>query len=353
MSEFDDALRQFAEDVTARHSYLNVDNGDVELPILYGLLDQHFENLEQNGTLLLPDFHAYENQTVVVLSDYAGDAGGDFLVYSFLLCSWNLSGQFSTWLGEARDRFEIGRRELNFKNLERKGQRELLPELLQKADIGLVGYSFTLAVEKQIASLFEKWDGNPRKRLSQLLKDSEIADMKPNVAEKFLRINHILAYLLKQLVRPPAQNIGWITDNDDICANPRLRDATMQFQNRLIGMLQVPVTQLSFGTQSGFEGSPIEGLLSLPDLAAGAVCEALNLPDEVEGFEQAPWKDGSGWITAWLSKNSAALKKSVCLISKAGHEEIKVSSLIFAPRPTPDWPGGKITVPIVRPYSKN
>ncbi|WP_085307777.1 hypothetical protein [Planktotalea arctica] len=349
MSDLDQELQDFADEATARHRPLKVDEGvgEQSLPVLYDLLDQHFLSLDKAGMLLLPNFHAFENETVVVLSDYAGDAGGDYLVYSFLLCSWNLSGQFSDWLAKARGRFPIGSREINFKNLSRTGQREILPEMLQKADLGLVGYVLTVAVEKQIASLFDNWDGNPKKRLAQLLKDHDVTDLKPNVAEKFLRVNHILAYLLKQLARPPAQKVWWITDNDDICAKPTLIEATMQFQNRLIGLHQSPIDRLAFSTQRGFEKGPIEGLLSIPDLAAGAVCEALNLLGQ-DSFDVPPWKDGAGWLTDWLNHQGAALKKSTCLISKAGTGEVKVSTLTFSPKPKPDWPGGTRMFDIVR-----
>ena len=130
-------------------------------------------------------------------------------------------------------------------------------------------------------------------------------------------------------------HISWMTDEDDIVANPgRLEDAH-QFAARLAGLyLKHPLgefmmnTPAVVGNDTGFED-----YLAIPDLAAGMVGEVLavsrprwsdNPPSLPEGCHLSRKSDT---IADWFWHNDGSLKKSCILIQRAGKDQFGIGTL--------------------------
>ena len=146
-------------------------------------LQKHIQRSHIRGKLILPDLRAFGNQSVGLFSDYSGESKGNYHIYSVLVAGWNLVGPFHQRMLTIRDDHSLGSKEIEFKDF-RMGQiQRALPEYLQALDNLVPGFLFTLAVDKQLMTLFGPQEAETHKRLAELLRIEELGERKPHVAE--------------------------------------------------------------------------------------------------------------------------------------------------------------------------
>src|SRR6202142_2526195 len=254
---------------------------NVPLPLLrrdppstvYSSLIESIEHLllesHRQKKLLLPELSAFNNQSLGVFSDYSGEGSGRYFVYSVLVCGFNMRASFEARMAEIRPRFGLGTKEIAHKDLNMGQLLRALPDCLAAAD-DLPGFLCTVAIDKQIGSVFGTEEDTPR-RLVAVLEDAGLGVRKPDVAEKLLRIVHLAAYLTA-LLGHNGQNVFWMTDHDAICPTPAQHLHLLETFGRVLPIYQKPASRFAkIGGATPFPERSVEmnDLLSLADLAAG------------------------------------------------------------------------------------
>ena len=259
----------------------------IPLPLLrrddntqYSSLIESIEDLllgsHRQRQLIFPELAAFGNQSLGVFSDYSGEGSGRYFVYSVLVCGFNMRTPFEARTAEIRRRFNLGSKEISYKDLKMGQMRRALRGYLAAADV-LPGFLCTVAVDKRIESVFGT-ESDARRRLVTVLEGARLGMWKPGVAEKLLRVVHMAAYLVALLGRN-GQRVFWMTDNDEICPTPSHHLNLLEAFSRVLSIYQRPGLQSeSIGGATPFAERCIEmnDLLSLPDLAAGALGDSLQ-----------------------------------------------------------------------------
>jgi hypothetical protein len=280
--------------------------------------------------LILPELRAFNNQSIGVFSDYSGEGPGRYAVYSVLVCGFDMRTSFERRVREARARFGLGDKEIAYKDLRMGQMRRALPDLLAAAD-ELPGFLCTVAVDKRIRSVFGCEKDTPEK-LVAVLEQAGLGNRKPAVAEKLLRVVHLTAYLTA-LLGGEGQKVFWMTDHDDICPTPEEHRKLLEIFARVMPLFQKQGAQ--FGQMGGavpFEDRSVEmnDLLSLADLAAGAICDYLSKRDSTQP-DDIRVKRGVDSIMLWLARAGIGLKKFCCLLRKREDQLIERATLEFNP----------------------
>jgi hypothetical protein len=204
---------------------------------------------------------------------------------------------------------------MSFKDLRDKRRQLALRGFLDAAN-GLCGLSFTLAINKDLGTLF---DGPQPLDLANP-EFSEFRDWAPRSLEKTFRIVHVLSFLLAALLRS-GQNVLWFTDEDSIAANPaRVASLTKLVTWISSEYLTFGLGHLRCGTTACDDGSRrIEDLAAIPDLVAGAVSEQFVIDSlapstplgQVFWIQRSDFSPKTSVITHWLADSSHALKRLV------------------------------------------
>lgn len=312
---FDPVTVARARQVTLRAPNLNVllPENRAAMPSLAHFLEGGVKLRDREGKLLLPDLKALSNTTVGIFSDYAGDRTDDrYLTYSFLICAFGSLGPCHAQMAALRQKFSIGSKEIAFKDLGCGPLRRMLPAYLRLTNQYISSLIFTLVVDKSIPSLFGPPD-TPH-ALVETLKQHGYGTVKPKVAEKLFRVVHTAAFLIA-LLGHEGQKIFWMTDHDAI-------GETSEKHNKLLAVLNgvLPLytnkgfSRLGGARPFGPRAFQYLDILSVSDLAAGAVAQCLSNIDKV-GKERAEIKEGGEHVLRWLCHDSITLKK-LCLIVK-------------------------------------
>jgi hypothetical protein len=241
---------------------------------------------ERRNPGVVPDLRAAD--TVLLVSDYGGAHRGSRVdSYSFLVLA--MDDSFRRWEDERRrwrHQFRLGTRHFEFKSLGDRVRGRALDAFLRMAT-KLNGALLTVLVDKSIRTLFSH--------------------------ERAGRVVHLGSVLVAG-VCAPAQNLLWLTDQDDIApSDDGVRALTTLFGNVASGYLDFDLGHLRCGTTESDDGSlSIEDLAAIPDLAAGATAGlASTWFDRGWSFESAitvstpqgiPGK--SHVLLAWLAARS-------------------------------------------------
>lgn len=207
--------------------------------------------------------------TLFLASDYSGEhKGATHEAFSFLLADLNSLGLWNELRKRVRANFLRDSRRMSFKGLNDRQKRKALLPFLRAADT-IPGLLFSVLVEKRLASDF-KLSETERKKLPGVLHT-----WPPRSVRKLLWISHLGALIVSGL-SAQGQNLFWITDEDDIAANPRLiRDATTIMARITSAYLPHNMGHMRFGTSASDNGDLfIEDAVAIPDLAAGALAQA-------------------------------------------------------------------------------
>jgi hypothetical protein len=256
--------------------------------------------------------HIARTTTLLVASDFAGSHGSlHFDTYSFLVMTLESNRPWLDYQRIFRTRVLRSNRRIAFKGLADKLKRASMPAFL---DMGseIDGSLITFAIAKNAGPLFEE---------SSPYEDSEILLVnwpKKHVKERLLRVLHLGGFLLSGL-SAPAQNILWITDEDEIASNVgQLIALTTVFGRVASGYLSHDLGRMRCGTTKSDDGSLVlEDVAAYADLAAGAVSELLT---ELRGerdkltrgimtmvSSKLSWK--ARGIAQWLADTSGRLKR--------------------------------------------
>jgi hypothetical protein len=324
--------------VTMRAPNLNIlrEGSKDEMPGIAHFMENAIKIRNQAGKLLLPDLSALANTSVGIFSDYGGeDAGSNYATYSFLVCAFGSLGPFNERMAKLRSSARLGTKEIAYKDLRMGKLRKFLPNYLRLADGFISGILFTMAVEKTIPSLFGPPEIETYNAMVDTLEKGGFGTLKPKVAEKLLRIVHAASFLLA-LLGHKGQKIFWMTDHDAI-------SATSEQHKRLLGVLNAVLplyTTKAFSFLGGarpFEPRSCQylDLLSIPDIAAGAIAQCLTSID-VRGKEKAEIKEGAEHALRWLCHDSITLKK-FCMVVKQKDGQVVSGPVDFEARlPIPD-----------------
>ncbi len=233
-------------------------------------------------------------------------------------------------MAEIRPRFGLGTKEIAYKDLNMGQLLRALPDCLAAAD-ELPGFLCTVAIDKQIGSVFGTEEDTPR-RLVAVLEDAGLGARKPDVAEKLLRIVHLAAYLTA-LLGHNGQNVFWMTDHDAICPTPAQHLHLLETFGRVLPIYQKPASQFAkIGGATPFPERSVEmnDLLSLADLAAGTLGDYLSKKD-VLSPDEIRVKEGTDKIMLWLGKPGIGLKKSCFFLRKGPDGSIARGAIEFSP----------------------
>jgi len=298
---------------------------DLTESVEYLLLESH-----RRRKLILPELRAFNNQSIGVFSDYSGEGRGRYAVYSVLVCGFNMRTSFEQHAREARARVGLGDKEIAYKDLRMGQMRRALPDFLAAAD-ELPGFLCTVAVDKRIRSVFGSEKDTPEK-LVAVLEEAGLGRRKPAVAEKLLRVVHLAAYLTA-LLGEEGQKVFWMTDHDEICPTSEEHRKLLEIFARVLPLYQKQGAQ--FGQMGGavpFPARSVEmnDLLSLADLAAGAICDYLSKRDSTQP-DDIRVKAGVDSVMLWLARAGIGLKKFCCLLRKREDQVIERATVEFTP----------------------
>jgi hypothetical protein len=271
--------------------------------------------LELSHFELLPDLHL--GPTLVVASDYSGQhKNGTHEAFSFLLADLKFCWLWDEKRRHVRKTLLSDERRMSYKGLHDGRRRRALLPFLRAAD-WIPGVLATVLVDKRFTRSLTL---TPEDRLAL---PATFGKWPTQVIQKLLLVSHLGSLFIAGL-SAPAQNIIWFTDNDDFVANDqRVIDLTPFFAGMVGNYSEQQMGHFRFGTTSCDNGDfMIEDLASLPDLAAGALCEIPMqgiLPRysriQVSARDHLPRKAVS--ILAWLGEPRQALRR-LCFVVDEG-----------------------------------
>lgn len=282
-------------------------------------LSDVFVGVERRQPGIFPELRSAA--CIFVSSDYGGEhKDAQYHTISFLMADIADCAAWQPLREHIRARHFPGGRRMAFKNLNDRQRLRALDPFLYAAD-SLRGLSITFAIHKAVGSLFvEKRRLDPSSIPFEPLKT-----LSPDVAEKFLRITHLLGLLVAGL-SGPGQDILWITDEDAIAANPeRLKDLANGFGRVCSNCLDHDLGHLRVGTAKQDKGDlSVEDLLSVPDMAAGALSAVIGDAFERRGALRSgialPPPEGlprkTRRVVDWFSGSTQPLRRVVVKIDQ-------------------------------------
>ena len=262
--------------------------------------------------------------TLYVTSDYSGyDGGSRYFVISILVADLDNSACWECFRRSVRSRYMADGRRMSFKKLNDANRLKALVPFLEASD-EIEGLCLSIGIRKEIKNLYIDKKAFESVRNKGVLKGSWSAKS----LENMFRIVHFVSLVIAGLAKPN-QNIYWISDEDEILANPTRSSDVTRLISALTSMyVEHNLGELGVGTTRLDEGDRLEeDFAAVADLAAGAVSEMLTkvgstnpscsfygnaaheLPDYLSKKTEV--------ILAWLGDESHRLKKSILLFEQA------------------------------------
>lgn len=281
--------------------------------------------------LPVPGFpHTPRGQTLFSLADFSGGhSSALFNTYAFLALDMDRA---QPWLHDQRrfrsDIFPGGRR-LSFKALNDKSrQRALVPFLDMANDID--GSLIVFAVAKEMGTVFSARERGVDE--TELLKV-----WKPRVHEHLLRTVHLGALVIA-IHSVPGQDLFWIADQDEIASNEtQLRALTTLNARVWSNLLPHGLRHIRVGTTWSDDGSlALEDLTAIPDLVAGALCEAVTSMVRESCFPvrglvnrlPTTLSRKTQLLMFWLASKGHRLRRTLLVIDSGGRPNgMRISSL--------------------------
>ena len=231
-------------------------------------------------------------------------------------------------------------RRFGFKHMKDGIRRSALPDLLSAAD-SLKGFLLVVLIHKSVGKLFS---ANVHvSALDEAMKPMAVWPL--SVLERAMRASTFVSLLLAGL-SSRGQDVLWITDADDIVANEiRHRQFVQLFANVSGHILAHDLGHMRIATTASDNGNRgVEDFVSIPDLAAGAICDALNTCNESKIMP------GNGFITPipdrlrdttrlliwWWASQAKSLKRMAISIEPGSSEQkLLLSKIEFSAMPKP------------------
>jgi hypothetical protein len=279
----------------------------------------------------LPDFS--DDSKIAVMSDFSGEhKGARFSTYSFLIMAYNKVGPFQERVEELRRKYGIREpySEFAFKDLTFGPRSQALPEFLQLVDNFIHGAVITIAIDKQIGTVFGSSKKETYSRMKEQLAAMELGQWKGATAEKVLRVCHSLA-LFTALTTKENQRLLWYCDDDAINQDGlerRFEDTQNIFVRALAMYCRHKFDLVGFG--KSFAGkSHLDDLLSIPDLAAGVVQDLLQAHDT--GTNEVSGGDEKVALIKWIATQGKFLSKITIQIGQLANGELGSGVVMFTP----------------------
>lgn len=235
-------------------------------------LDQHVRLQSTAYPRTLPDLS--DGGMLIAASDYTGTQRQ----YDVIGCVVTSHRAWERWDEErrrVRQMYRLGARRISYTKLNDKHKLRALGPFLQ-AITRAEGLLCCVAINKAIPSFVDA-DG------TEYAKDPQLDNWrhwKPEVFERMLRATSIVSFLVAGL-SSPGQEVGWITDEDEIAANPvQLQHLATAFGSMAGHFSSGRIPQVRVMTTASDSGErETEDLASVADLAAGTVADVFTALD--------------------------------------------------------------------------
>lgn len=271
-----------------------------------------------------------KGNTLYVTTDYSGnESKSQYSVISILLADLDTSGVWDIERCIVRKNFLADGRRMSFKGLNDRQRHQALIPFLSSAD-KIQGLCVTVAISKEIRELVNS------KKFLKLCSEAFMlqSKWKPKVFENMFRVTYFISILLAGLSKPN-QNIYWISDEDEIFANPSVSSDVANILSRLTSVyVKHPLGELGIGTTKLDEGDRLEeDFAAVPDLVAGCVAELLTAlkpiiqEKHIEKFlypVPGSLSSKTELISSWLNYDKQNLKKVVLVFDKIGNKRLRI-----------------------------
>jgi len=283
--------------------------------------------------------------SLVIATDYGGEhRSARYRSLSFIVADLQFLWYWNDLRDDIRRTILKDSRRLSYTRLtEARRARALVPFL--RATNTIPGLLATFLTDKRISSFFSEDSGD------NLLGEPIVDPTKwsPSSFEKMLRVAHFGAMLVSGL-SAPGQNLLWVTDQDEIAANPeKHREATGAFAHVMAHYLKHPMGHFRLATTQSDDGSlSLEDLAAIPDLAAGALAEVASVTSSEGGFSSANLvsplsanvSEKAHAILAWLADGPHPLRRITFCVEHVPPDRFKAKLLRTAlenPIPEYNW----------------
>ncbi|WP_137921526.1 hypothetical protein [Hydrogenophaga sp. 2FB] len=296
-----------------------------EYPYLAQLLANAIGQIKE-----LPDFS--DDDKITVVSDFGGEhSGASFNTYSFLFLAYNKVGPFIEKVEELRRKHGILQpySEFRYKALKSGPRSRALPEFLELVDNFIHGAVITVAIAKDVDTVFGSSKADVRTLMGEKLSAMGFGTWDGKAAEKVLRVCHTLA-LFTSLMTKENQRLLWYSDDDTILANAKGRtysDVQQMFAAALGMYSRHKFDLVGFGKQFDAK-SHLDDLLSVADFSAGVV------QDLLQGYKtkkDIPGGDEKIALFKWMAVQGKFLAKITVQISLLPDGEVGSGVVGFSP----------------------
>lgn len=265
---------------------------------------------------------------LLLATDYGGDhqiAQAPLRCHSFLVVNLEQAHGWDAARRRLR-RGQLAQRTMAYKSLADGVKARALPPFLSLAD-GLNGLLLNVLIEKR----GEPYFCDPT--LPELT-TGPLAGLRAPTAERVLQVVSIIHMLISGFASP-GQDMVWVTDRDQIAANPQQHDQTLRLLASLNGeYLPAPHGHLHGATT---EHDPVdkqlEDLAAIPDLAAGALCEIARtlpmVPGPEEGVTPLPESlvSKARSIVNWLADTRRPLRRLTYVLGRTPEGKVRLSHI--------------------------
>jgi len=279
----------------------------------------------------LPDFS--DDEKIAVMSDFSGEhKGAYFNTYSFLILAYNKVGPFMVRVEELRRKHGLLEpySEFVFKKLSSGPRSRALPEFLRLVDNFIHGAVITIAIDKQIDTVFGVSKKDTYPIIEEQLAAMGLGKWKGAAGEKVLRVCHSIA-IFTALTTRENQRLLWYCDKDAINENARDRgfvDTQKIFLSTLGMYCKHKFDLVGFG-KSFDDKSHLDDLLSIPDFAAGVVQDILQAHET--GYDNIPGGEEKIALLKWIATQGKFLSKITIQIRRLANGELGSGVVEFTP----------------------
>jgi hypothetical protein len=279
----------------------------------------------------LPDF--YDDEKIAVMSDFSGEhKGAHFNTYSFLILAYNKVGPFQLQVEELRRKHGLLEpySEFAFKKLSFGPRSRALPEFLHLVDNFIHGAVITIAIDKEIDTVFGVSKKVTYPIIEEQLVTMGLGKWKGAIGEKVLRICHSIA-LFTALTTRENQRLLWYCDKDSINENTQDRSFTdtQKIFIQILGMYSKHKFDLIGFGKSFDDKSHLDDLLSIPDFAAGVVQDVLQAHKTNDN--NIPGGQEKIALLKWMAKQGKFLSKITIQISRLTNGDLGSRVVDFTP----------------------
>ncbi len=285
----------------------------------------HFSQLLANAVSQikeLPDFA--DDEKIAVVSDFSGEhKGAYFNTYTFLILAYNKIGPFMVKIEGLRRKHGLLEpySEFAFKDLKYGPRSRALPEFLRLVDNFIHGVIVTIAVDKQIDTVFGISKSQTYPLIEAQLAEMGLGKWDGAVGEKVLRVCHSIALFIALTTREN-QRLLWYCDKDAINENGGNRSFadTQKIFYHILGMYSKHKFDLVGFGKSFDDKSHLDDLLSITDFAAGIVQDLLQA--HKTGVDNIPGGEEKIVLLKWIATQGKFLSKITVQITKLANGEL-------------------------------